>query len=814
MINPSSNNFRIQSPNGRIWDVPESNLDEAVRRGGEIVQKVQSPNGKIWEVPESKMKIAFERGGKLYQEESNHPQSSLETNEPELNSVDRLLQFGQGLTEGIAGIATLGDKFIDAPIESLKGSAKELAGKAVGLVSTSGQEALHQSAQQNFQEAEKLRNRNYFEKIQPTFNEWAGKDITPKDKVGKFINAAGSFATPIPGTGAFGGITTKTIASQGVKESAKRIGSGLSKNTAIGAGGAAAVEGTRDLSITEKGSLANHVEDFVKAVFGMSLADKGLSAVKRSILEKSSKDLEGLIDHSGNFVKEEAFQALEKPTLREKAAGKILSVGAKPNKEVIEFAKKHDIQLPFQVALGGKAHNFAANNFLKSFFTAKVYDDIIINADKDMVNAVKEKLNNVSGEIINGDLASSRTKNFLEAEKESLEKLSNQLQEDAASYLKPTDMVVPKPLIDTISSMIKIPTLNAPVPSGKAKAIGDYILNIGEAFGFLPNKNTLRQYENNPDFLKRVVDETIQSFKKNPNAVPVERLVSQLRATNAKIYDKSTKEIDGLDKLLTGVSKSLRDSIKLTTNKEFSNRFNYADKFFQQEIVDRIRTDMAKSLMNGEIPKEAFSKMSGVPEIRQLEKIIGDSKNGKEIFSSLKRAKLEQILADKIIDSSGTISYANFSNMFLKKSENQALLKELLGDQYQSLRELAKISQEFVKSGRLFGNPSGTSFATRDVEGAVKVLNAVGSILVGGATQGVLGTVEVPLAINMLSRVVSNKKYVDTALKYAESVKNKNPKSQKVLLERLDKIGKSLLEGNYPEASIIFSKNDKDQSSK
>jgi hypothetical protein len=120
--------------------------------------------------------------------------------------------------------------------------------------------------------------------------------------------------------------------------------------------------------------------------------------------------------------------------------------------------------------------------------------------------------------------------------------------------------------------------------------------------------------------------------------------------------------------------------------------------------------------MTGEVPKEAISYMGSIGQIRKLGQILGDSKNGKEVFSSLKRAKAQDIVLDHLIDNVGTISYAKFATLFNKSSKNQALLKEVLGDSYESLKKLSGVSQEFVRSGKLFGNPSKTTLAAQDIK--------------------------------------------------------------------------------------------------
>ena len=375
----------------------------------------------------------------------------------ELSYTDRLLQFGRGLSEVPAVLGDLGNKYIAAPAQDAKGKVVETAGKVAGLASESLGNSLKESAKDDYRIADEMRNTTYTQDTHNKFNELAGKDITPTDKTGHFLNSAGNFSLPVPGTGVLGGLTTKAIVSQGVKQSVKQAAGGLGRHTAIAAGGAASLEGTKDYRVFEEGTMGRHVEDFLQSVVGMSLADKGLSSAKKAILAKTSKNLEGIIDHSNKLVKDEAVDALEKPSL----GGKILSLGAKPNHEINALAKKYDIELPFEIALGGKPHKFVSNTFLKSLFTARAYEDIIVNADKDMINAVKDKISKVSPEQVSGQTSSLRTSEFLKGEKSAIKDEYKQLYDEAYSILKPTDGVIPVDTIKGIKSMLNIPSLKA-----------------------------------------------------------------------------------------------------------------------------------------------------------------------------------------------------------------------------------------------------------------------------------------------------------------------------------------------------------------
>lgn len=281
------------------------------------------------------------------------------------------------------------------------------------------------------------------------------------------------------------------------------------------------------------------------------------------------------------------------------------------------------------------------------------------------------------------------------------------------------------------------------------------------------------------------------------------------------------RDIPGIKNLLNGFISSMEKDLGSIANKEYLEARGAANKYFKENEVDRIRTDMAESLMKGEVPKQAFVYMQTAPKIRQLKKIMGESETANEILTSLKRAKLEDVLVKNILDSSGTISYANFSNMFNKAPEKQSLLKELLGEQYPGMKKLAEVSQQFVTAGKDFGNPSRTTLAAADrknIGDVIKVLSYTAATVAGStALHGVgFGMAAEPLGILALSRVASDKKIVNTAIKYAEAAKKSKLKDAEILGNRLSRMAGKVLKSqwdeikNHPQASLVLSQKARD----
>jgi len=98
--------IKVQSKNGKIWDVNPESIGEVYRRGGKLINenqriKVQSKDGRSWKVKAINIPEVIRRGGNI-----------LENQEDNFSFSDRAKQFGSGLLSGIsrAGLAEGADQ--------------------------------------------------------------------------------------------------------------------------------------------------------------------------------------------------------------------------------------------------------------------------------------------------------------------------------------------------------------------------------------------------------------------------------------------------------------------------------------------------------------------------------------------------------------------------------------------------------------------------------------------------------------------------------------------------------------------------------
>lgn len=813
-MQPSSTIFKVKRPDGSIWDIPEQNLDKALSLGGEVVEdqspsplmqqsneqaiqqpqqaekmfKVKRPDGSMWDIPEANLERAKQLGGQVVEQAS-------EPEKEDLSYVDRALQFGKGLATIPAVGADLVNNYVAAPALNAVGGAAELAAKGAGVVSSGAEDFLNDTAKKAYGARDFYKESNLTGNVSDAFNEAAGKDITPTDTTGKILNAAGEFSFPV----------------SNVVKGAKTTGqvlSAIGKQLGVAGSGAVALEGTKDYRLTEQGTTGRIVEDFLTTLSGMALGDKGLSAAKKKIVDNSENILERLLNKADATAPKVASS--EKVGIARKGAAKVLSLGANPNLEVNAAARAEGVDLPFEVALGGKFQKFLANTGLKSLFVNKNYNNVIENADRDMINAVKNKINQINPMQLDGDLTSINARNFLESEKSVIKSEVNKLYDNASSLLNETDKIKP---VNTYEAMNNILSKISPAsPSKDMQFVATRISRIGKEWGFLPD---LSKFEDSPELIKRIKE----SWGKNIKDVPASEIDNQLKALKNDL--RYEREIPGVKNLLNGFVSSLEKDLGNISNKEFLEARAGANKYFKENEAERIRTTIAESLLNGDVPKQAFTYMQSAPEIRQLKKVMGNSEAANEIITSLKRAKLEQVLVSTIMDSSGTITYSKLSNLFNKAPEKQALLKELLEDQYAGMKRLADISQGFVTAGKEFGNASRTTLAARDINGLKDLISVLGNTAAtfagSAALHGVTPAAMIePIGINILSRIIADKKTLNTAIKYAEAAQKSRTVDKDILGKRLTRmVGKFLRDQmndaqKYPQASLVLSKDYRD----
>lgn len=459
-------------------------------------------------------------------------------------------------------------------------------------------------------------------------------------------------------------------------------------------------------------------------------------------------------------------------SLGDMTIGQAMSKLGKPSAEIENLAKKEGITLPFNIRLKGPVSNFLANTGLNSVFTAQKYKDFIENSPKQVMDRIVKRIDEVHPENIGSEASSKEAQHYMTKEQEEIENNAKNIYETAETFLTDKDKVKIDPVIKAMHELRS--DLSAPVPSEPMKFVTNRVENLAKAWGVISPSKLQKELGGESQFGS--YDNILKAISKNGKEIPLQELIQQ---RSAFMHDLRNKDAYGAQRQLGRLIKALDETISTSNNKEFLNHWRAGNDYYKTEVANRVRGDVARSITEGTFPKQAYDFMTSPDKINELSRILGTSSQANKIVNSLKRSKLEDVLTSRITNADGSIRFGSFADMFKKGNKNQDLLRSLLGNKsYNDLSELSHIAEVYSKAGKEFSNPSGTATRGQDIGKIVLGLSSIPTALVGGLGAGAAtaGTAALyTMTPYVLSRVLSNPKYTDAAIKYAKArIEKKN----------------------------------------
>jgi len=321
--------------------------------------------------------------------------------------------------------------------------------------------------------------------------------------------------------------------------------------------------------------------------------------------------------------------------------------------------------------------------------------------------------------------------------------------------------------------------IQSPATKGVSKIVGQ----LADSWKIAPSGATYAQLESADP---KILDLYLKQFKGRLPNVPVSSLIGARKELGT--ITKHDPTIKGSEGVLNGLKSAIDRDIEKLSNKEFLSEWRNANSVFKNDVADRFRGDIARSLLAHEMPTEAYNLLNTPANVREIEKIAGKSEKSKEIFNALKKAKVRDIFSTSLQDESLRVS--PFINVFNRKEKNAELLEALIGKpQFNKLSEISEIAQEFKMANQELLNTSGTAIASSDIakaENLVKgtlgsIFNAGAGYALGNAAGAAVG-VAMP---NLISRLVANPKFVNEARAYAIARKNNRQLYSETILKRL-----------------------------
>jgi hypothetical protein len=740
----------------------ENNFTEdGVQKAMKLLQEKQnnspsqpiSPQGP--QDPDSEARI--QKAMKMIQEMQP---SQPETINSKQNNPDEEYTYGERGLQGIRGVAKTYGETADA-IRDVYPMMSEVD-KTVRNIQNK-----YNPGSASEQEREKV---NLSKELPELIDKIAGRDLTPKDTIGKVVQGTGQFFAPMPIPGAG--------AAMFEAKTAKGAASAITKELLPAAGASAAIHATPKLF--DEQSPAGFAEDLVKTIIG---AKAGMKAAGTS--EVIAKRLDNLVKREGVIgaaigAAKEGVSALKE--IPGKAAAKVASLGSAPKQAILDLAKKYDIDLPFNVGTDGRWQNFSANNiFNKSIFTSKVYETVVKNADEKMIKVVDEAIDSLGSSNLKPTEASIAYKDFLKEEAKTVYETKEKLYDEAKKFLTKEDVIVPSNADKAITNILE-ELKKSDTKSSSTQEVYKKLEDLGKKWGIIP------ETPSNSGLKDSMYDMTklMEKLKSNKTPIDIERLIAS-RSELMKDY-KHDPQVSGSKALLKGVAKAIDKDILSSTNKNFVTARKEADAFYKLEVKDRVQSDIAKAIMKGDAPELAYSYMTNIPNIDLIEKIAGKSAKGVEVFNSLKKAKVREILS-KAFETDGSLKTGNFASSF-KKEAGQELIERLVGKtEYTKLKDIAEIASEYSRSGKQLLNTSGTALTSSELGKVEAILGGVSGLFgIAGNPGTLLPGIGYAGTVNIGSRLLADPKFVNQMHAYAMAAKAGKQKDAATLAKRLSRM--------------------------
>jgi len=210
--------------------------------------------------------------------------------------------------------------------------------------------------------------------------------------------------------------------------------------------------------------------------------------------------------------------------------------------------------------------------------------------------------------------------------------------------------------------------------------------------------------------------------------------VKDLMNNKIAINDIINYEVQGGAKqLLKGIVSELDRAI-ISHGKEnptFAKNYILANKRFSEHAKTFRNRDISRLLQESD-PEKLLSRMNTISGIRSLENILKKSPEGKEIFNNLKRAKLDKVIEDNLIDSTSKQAKLGTFSKLLEKGKNRDVIREILGSQtFKRLEKLQKNAGRLADATQKFYNASKSGAVAADAAVIAKGMTDVAHILSG-----------------------------------------------------------------------------------
>lgn len=210
--------------------------------------------------------------------------------------------------------------------------------------------------------------------------------------------------------------------------------------------------------------------------------------------------------------------------------------------------------------------------------------------------------------------------------------------------------------------------------------------------------------------------------------------VKDLMNNKIAINDIINYEVQGGTKqLLKGIVKELDRTI-ISYGKEnpsFAKNYILANKKFS-EHAKTFRNKNIDQMIRTHDPEKLLNKMNTVQGIRDLNKVLSKTPDGKKLFNDLKRVKFDQTIGNNLIDSVTQQAKLGTFSKLLEKGKNKEIIKEILGSEgFKRLERLQRNAGYLADAANKFYNSSQSGTVATDAAILAKGISDLAHFLMG-----------------------------------------------------------------------------------
>lgn len=470
----------------------------------------------------------------------------------------------------------------------------------------------------------------------------------------------------------------KGITSEDVRKSAGSAGSIEQETTAgkIGAfvGEVAPLLGIPNVGLLKTGAIAGAASGFLQPtqskeeVAGNTLGGAGLGAVTGGAFNAAGRALPVVA------------KAITSATPTKMLGG--LANAKNINADVVRAAEAEGIKMPPSAITNNRIIQFLESRVAQSGLSGKSYDTLISNLNDDFIKSYTGTLDDVSkSAFANPTEAGDAVQKALKFKQDASQTL---VRQKYGSLLEKhgEEAVDPKTTLRYIDATMKKLGNTASASSSKTTVL----TKLSEIkSSLLEGGATTEKLLNTKNDLSEIINFETQG---------------------------------GVKQFLKGAVTTINNDIRATANPEMVKMFNQAEGLAKAN-AQTFRNNIVKSMLKNERPELVLNSINNPSDVAKLEAALGNSPKMKEIGQSVKRMKLEQILANttEMAGETGaqSVKFGTFSTALTDNNKTNPLIRALAGDQqFKRLENLRKIAGG-VASGRRFFNFSKTANVATDV---------------------------------------------------------------------------------------------------